>query len=59
MPPEPTVRQTRKEDEAAISAGLQQSSPGIVEYMGGRVPRLMRLLPIIEAAPHGPLQGGA
>ena len=31
---EATVRQG-KEDEATISAGLQQSSPGIVEYMGG------------------------
>ena len=53
---ERTVSQEKKMSQPSVLA--RNRAPQASLSMEQRGPRLMWLLPIIEAAPHGPLQGG-
>ena len=54
---ERTVSQEKKMSQPSVLA--RNRAPQASLSMEQRGPRLMWLLPIIEAAPHGPLQGAA
>ena len=55
---EGTVRRRKKMRQPSVLA-CNRAPQASLSVLGRRAARLMRLLPIIEAAPHGSLQGGS